>query len=165
MELDIRNLSDEYAVRRLTPEDVPAIFALSAGNTLFYEYHPPFVTEESILDDMTALPPETPADRKYYVGFFRDGELIAVLDLILGYPDDATAFIGLFMTAVSTQGQGIGSRILTRCLDFLRACGYSRVRLGVDRGNPQSFHFWTKNGFSVDPTAQSPYLVMTKSLT
>ena len=79
------------------------------------------MTKESILNDMAALPPRTPRDRKYYLGYFQGEKLIAVLDLILGYPNAATAFIGLFMMAKSEQGQGAGSRIITDCAAFLRS--------------------------------------------
>ena len=31
----------------------------------------------------------------------------------------------------------------------LREAGYSSIRLGIDKGNPQSSRFWKKNGFRV----------------
>ena len=69
--MEISRLSQRYRVRRLTAADVDAIYALSRENPLFYQYCPPFVTKESILNDMTALPPRTPRDRKYYLGYFQ----------------------------------------------------------------------------------------------
>ena len=146
--MEIRRLSQRYRVRRLTAADVDAIYALSRENPLFYQYCPPFVTKESILNDMTALPPRTPRDRKYYLGYFQEEKLIAVLDLILGYPNAATAFIGLFMMAKSEQGQGAGSRIITDCAAFLREEHFHSIRLAYAKGNPQSRAFWKKNQFT-----------------
>ena len=50
------NFSKSYHVRMLTERDIPLILALCEKNTQFYEHCPPFVTEESIRDDMCALP-------------------------------------------------------------------------------------------------------------
>lgn len=56
--MNIEILSKRCSVRRLDQRDVDSIYALCRENTVFYQYHPPFVTRESILKDMTALPPE-----------------------------------------------------------------------------------------------------------
>ncbi len=145
--MDIRKLSGQYRVRTLGDGDVDAIFALSAGNPMFYEYCPPFVTRESILADQKALPPRTTYDDKFYVGFFCGETLVAVLDLILNYPNQQTVFIGLFMLDRQFQGRGIGSEIVQGCFRYLKTLGYAYVRLGFAKGNPQSEAFWMKNGF------------------
>lgn len=38
---------------------------------------------------------------------------------------------------------------LVAVMDYLRSIGKTAVRLAIDKGNPQSTHFWTKNGFEV----------------
>ncbi len=43
---------------------------------------------------MCALPLCKSMDDKYYIGYFENGCLIAVMDLIDGYPNAGTAFIG-----------------------------------------------------------------------
>ncbi len=145
---DISAISSGYTSRLLTAEDIEAIYRLSVGNPMFYKYCPPFVTHESILRDMSALPPRTTREQKYYFGFF-DGEgLAAVMDLILGFPNDSTAFIGLFMMDKSRQGRGEGSKIISECLRFILGLGYSSVKLAFAKGNPQSEAFWRKNGFA-----------------
>lgn len=126
-----------------------ALFELMRENTLYYKYHPPFVTKESIVDDMRALPPKKGYEDKYYVGFFDENGLVANMDLILAYPENEVAFIGFFMTDVRFQKKRVGSKIIRETCACLKSLGFKKVRLGVDRGNPQSFAFWKKNGFSV----------------
>ena len=145
--MKITSLSKKYVVRRLDPEDVDIIYDMSCGNHIFYQYHPPFVTKQSILDDMEALPPGKSEEDKFYVGFFEGETLVAIMDLILGYPSDEIVYIGLFMMDVKFQGKGIGSDIICETVVCLREMGYREIRLGVDKGNPQSNSFWTKNGF------------------
>ena len=53
--MDIRLLSRKYAVRKLNINDVDIIYDMSCKNEIFYKYHPPFVTKESIIEDMEAL--------------------------------------------------------------------------------------------------------------
>ena len=143
----LSELSTTYTVRKLTERDVDAIYALSLGNPLFYRYCPPDVTRESILEDMRALPPHKTYEDKYYVGFWQQNQLLAVLDLILQYPDKRTAFIGFFMVDQSVQGRGVGTRMISELCDALHRLGYEAVRLGYAKGNQQSLSFWLKNQF------------------
>ena len=137
--MDISYLSDKYYVRRLNTDDVDAIYSLCCENHIFYKYHPPFVIKESITEDMSALPPGKDFDDKYYIGFFDNNILIAVMDLIDGYPDKNTVHIGFFMVDVKYQGKGVGSDIIQRIICALKETGYMKIRLGVDKENPQSY--------------------------
>lgn len=136
-----------FEVKRLNEVDADKILHLCKGNPLFYEYHPPLATKESILEDMSALPPHKTYRDKYYVGFYEGDLLVAVLDLILDYPQEETAYIGFFMVDASCQGQGLGSSILQEIAGSLKEIGFAKIRLAIDEGNPQSEAFWTKNGF------------------
>ena len=73
--------------------------------------------------------------------------LVAIMDLIIAYPDANTAFIGLFMMDSDYQGKCIGSLIINQCGHYLKQCGYNNIRLAIMKGNKQSFNFWIKNNF------------------
>lgn len=145
--MKIENFSDKYEVRLIADEDVETVFELCRHNRFYYRYCPPFVTEDSIRCDMKILPPGKSPDDKYYIGYFNQDKLIAVMDLIDGYPDPQTAYIGFFMTDVSVQHKGIGSEIVNELCDYLRRQCYKAVRLGWVDGNAQSESFWHKNHF------------------
>ena len=147
--MKIKDLSKTFYVRKLDKDDIELIYDLSCKNHIYYQYHPPFVTRESILDDMKALPPGKSYDDKYYIGFFENDSLVAIMDLILDYPTKGIAFIGLFMTNIQYQHKGIGSNIISEITMSLKSLGYRKIRLGVDKGNPQSYSFWSKNNFNV----------------
>ncbi len=160
--MDISLLSKKYEVRTLDINDVDTIYDISCKNEIFYKYHPPFVTKESIVDDMKALPPNKSYNDKYYIGFFEGDSLVANMDLILGYPTDEIAFIGLFMTNIHCQNKGVGSNIIGDVCNYLEQLGYKKVRIGVDKGNPQSNSFWQKNGFYI--ISENEYNVMELTL-
>lgn len=107
---------------------------------------------------MTALPPQKSCDDKFYVGFFEDKSLVAIMDLILDYPVKEIAFIGLFMTNTDYQRKGIGSKIIREVIMYLKSLGYKEIRLGVDKGNQQSYSFWRKNNFI--PIREESYILM-----
>lgn len=156
MELDL--LSDSFDVRRLDTGDIDIIYALSCKNKIFYQYHPPFVTKESIQQDMRALPQGIDYTNKYYVGFFENENLVSVMDLILDYPSKNIAFIGLLMVDLEYQNKGIGTKIVSECAKYLKKLGFNKIRIGVDIGNPQSNSFWKKNGFII--TDEGKYIIM-----
>lgn len=147
--MDIKGLSSKYVVKKLGNSDIQDIFNLCCENKLYYEYCPPMVTEESIKRDMTALPPNTKIDDKFYIGFYKEGKLIAVMDLIDGYPEQKIAYIGFFMTNVTIQKRGVGSEIISELCDCLKQKGFISIRLAWVKGNPQAEHFWLKNMFVI----------------
>ena len=65
----IADISPNYNVRKIDVADIDDVYALASKNELFYKYCPPFVSKDSILSDMEALPPNRTHDDKYYIGF------------------------------------------------------------------------------------------------
>lgn len=148
----VKQLSSHYIVQEMTAQDLALIYELAVGNPQYYQYCPPFVTRESILADMNALPPGKNFEDKFYIGFYEKEKLIAVMDVILHFPNEQSAYIGFFMMAFERQGRGIGSEIVRECTVELQREGYSLIRLAYAKGNRQSEAFWRKNGFS--PTGE-----------
>ena len=160
--MNIKLLSNTFYVRRLSIEDADLIYNLSCKNKIFYQFHPPFVTRESIQEDIRALPDGKDYNDKYYIGFFEKETLVAIMDLILDYPTKDTAFIGLFMMDFEYQNKNIGSKIISECAKYLKILGFHKIRLGVDKENPQSNAFWKKNSFVV--ADESEYILMELAL-
>ena len=148
-EINISRFSSRCTVRRMTLEDIDTVFDLLIENQPYFLCCGSQPTKESVQSDLTVGPPGIPAEQKYYLGFFRDNTLLAVTDLIDGYPEDRFAFIGFFMLRLSAQGAGEGSRLIGEMLSHLQALGYEAVRLGIDKNNTNGIRFWTKNGFEI----------------
>ncbi len=146
--MNITKLSTTYQVRRLSETEIERVLELCLGNPLFYKHCPPVATKESIAKDMIALPPGRTMDDKYFLGIYDGVKLIAVLDLILNYPNENTAFIGFFMVSAEYQKQGVGTALIKEISDCLSSNGYEFTRLGYVKGNPQARAFWMKNGFT-----------------
>ena len=145
--INFENFSTQYAVKRITQADIEQVLSLCRGNPMFYQHCPPFATKETILADMKALPDRKSMEDKYYVGFWENRKLVAVMDFIDHFPDESTAFIGFFMIDSSLQHQGVGTQIASELHQYLKSQGYRHIRLGWVKGNCQSEAFWHKNGF------------------
>ena len=166
--MNIQYLSSKYTVRDLVPADAESVYEVLKNNSIFYEYHPPMVTLESIIEDMEALPPDKGYEDKHYIGFFHVDTLVAVMDLIEHYPQPGTALMGFFAMNPNLQGQGVGTAIISDGVAYLTQLGFEKVRLGIDKGNPQSKAFWLKNNFAFTGEAYesdgSTILVMERTL-
>lgn len=145
--MKIENLSHSYRVVRFDGSDAEAVFSLYQTNPQYFDAMGDIPTLESAKADLIALPPNKAIEDKYYVGFYDEAHLVAIMDLIRGFPNEQTAFIGLFMVHASQQGRGIGSKIIADVLSHLKSLGFSRCRLGYVKTNLQSKSFWFKNGF------------------
>ncbi|MFT8890104.1 MAG: GNAT family N-acetyltransferase [Ethanoligenens sp.] len=145
--MNIKLLSTEYLVKRIKTVNIPEVFALCKSNPLYYQHCPPSITIERIQKDLTALPKGKMLKDKYYLGFYKNKSLVAIMDLICRYPNEETTFIGFFMTDQQIQGRGVGTAIMTEACQHFKKSGSSFVRLGYVKGNPQSEAFWFKNHF------------------
>ena len=145
--MEAKRLSLRYSVQTLSLCNAQEILDLYNGNPMYFEHMHSMPTLNSVKDDLTALPPGKTYSDKHYVGFYDGKTLVAVMDLIEGFPNPETAFIGLFMVNQAYQGKGVGSLIIQETLSALRTMGFSYVRLGYVETNAQSRAFWYKNGF------------------
>ncbi len=147
--MEISKIYKKYEIRKLEEKDIEKILLICNSNPQYYEYDPPFASFESIKMDMKATPPDIRIERKYYLGFFENRRLIAILDLILEYPDSTTVYIGFFMIHNQYSKKGVGSKIISSLSTYISELGYQFLELGWIKGNKQAESFWIKNGFNV----------------
>ena len=148
MKLIVNDLSSCYKVRQILEEDIYDVSSLCKGNPTYYTCIKSEPTIENIKKDWTALPPGKTMDDKFFVGFYKENQLIAIMDLITEYPDNNTVFIGFFMMNKKYQSLGIGTKIIDEAIYFLKKEGFKYVRLGYIKGNLESENFWIRNKFT-----------------
>jgi len=147
-------------MKRIVPEELSAryrvipadrcdrrdIYRLYKSNEYYFEYFSIEPTEERLYRDMTMRPDGCSAEQKHFLAYC-DGDPIAILDLIEGYPDDSICYIGLFMVRVDLTGQGIGSSMIFDLCKALGRMGFESIRLAYGKNYDKAARFWTKNGF------------------
>ena len=141
--MNIELLSSRFKVKYNEESQIDEVYELCKGNPIYYKYCPPYITVQGIKKDMIALPNGKTLEDKYYIGFYDNNKLVAIMDLISKYPDEETAFIGFFMMSQERQGKNI----ITEVCGYLKEIGFLKVKLGYVKGNSQSETFWRKNHF------------------
>lgn len=107
-------------LRPLEAQHLPAIQELIEADPNYVERvegRPPTA------DDARALLAAAPTgweDTKVVLGAFVGDTLVAVVDLLLGFPAAATAHIGLLQVHAHHQGQGLGRSTHNALLDWVR---------------------------------------------
>ena len=133
------------ALRVATPRDAPLIQALLDDDPATYallEGAPPRRDEAQLL--LAERPPGVgPRGKRVYVA-----DATCVLDLIEGFPQPTTWYLGLVFVARAARGQGLGSRLLAATLDLVTARGGEALRLAVGRDNPAARRLYARLGFT-----------------
>ena len=78
--LIISQFSNQYDVRRMTEGDVDEILNLCVQNKQYYEFCQAATSRAQILNDIRITPPGKQLSDKYYVGYYLNGVLIAIMD-------------------------------------------------------------------------------------
>lgn len=147
MKLTLENISSNYMVRTLTESDIPMIYELCKGNLTYYHYLKAEPSIDYLKKVFITFPPTKTLDDKYFVGFYKDDQLVAISDFITGYPDLETIYIGWFMVRQDLQGVGIGSELIEDLLCFFKEQSFRYVSLGCIKENTEALVFWLKNKF------------------
>ena len=144
----IETLSSEYTVKRIEEEDIIPLINLLRGNARYYRHLGIKHHARSLTDIMSELPLPDAKEKTNFVGFYgEDNKLIAILDLIAGYPEENDAFIGWFMVDAEKQGQGIGSQLFADIRATMKAQGYDYLQLRLHKNNIEAIEFWNNQGF------------------
>lgn len=96
----------------------------------------------------SALPEGKTYEDKFVYGVYASGEMVGCIDLIRGYPNEPTAFLGLLMLSEHVQRQGIGAiayQLAEKEMLAWKTC--NKIRLAVVKANDIVLPFWKKQGF------------------
>lgn len=142
-----QKLSKGYRVIKADQADFDALVALYRSNRSYFDYFSLTPTKERLVEDMTMLPDGCTKEQKYFLAYYDEDRPTAILDLIEGYPDSGTCYIGLFMVDAALHGCGVGTRIITELCVALGELGYKALRLAYGKRYESAARFWSKNGF------------------
>ena len=136
---------------RLVEADLPALSRLCQKCTAFFELvEGESATEATAEEILGPLDPDYAHGVKHVWGVQRDGEWIAVAELLQGHPGVRDWYIGLLLVDPEHRRQGLGGRFCAGILEWIARLGGSTVRLLVHQQNPEARSFWERQGFEVE---------------
>jgi ribosomal protein S18 acetylase RimI-like enzyme len=132
-------------LRRATAADAPAIQAVLASDPETWQLleTTPLRPDEAIRL-LAEVPPGVTLDRKHlWVG---DG---VVIDVVEGYPDSGTWYLGLIFVAPSARGGGLGTRLIEELCAYIAERRGTWVRLAVVADNHGARRLYDRLGFQL----------------
>ena len=138
----------QYKIKRITEKNLIDVYELCKKNTSYYKYLNMAPTIQNIREELTNLPPGKTINDLYFVGFYKENQLVAIVHFIIKWPDINTAYIGWFMVNKDMQGMGIGKKLIGELCVCLKNEGFKYVKLGCIKNNVEAISFWIKNEFS-----------------
>ena len=147
--LDIQSLGTEYDVRRIAEADISDVVGLARTNGRYYRSLGIRPSRSRLTEIVSDIAAGVEGVDSYFVGFYdREGDLVAVLDLICGYPESDDAYIGWFMVDADLQGHGVGSGIFADVRASMKAQGYDHLELKCPKASESARLFWEDQGFT-----------------
>jgi ribosomal protein S18 acetylase RimI-like enzyme len=138
-------------LRAIAPAEVDALQELIESDSGYTEritgYPPGPADAQSLL---MMRPEGLPEESKKVFGFWDDERLVAVVDLLRGYPNEHTAFIGLLQVHGQHQGRGAGAAAYREMERYVERewPEVRTLRLAVVETNAQQAQgFWVRQGF------------------
>ncbi|WP_405070563.1 GNAT family N-acetyltransferase [Kribbella sp. NBC_01510] len=139
-------------LRPIAPGDVDGLQELIESDPGYTEritgYPPGPADAQSLL---MMRPEGLPEEGKVVLGAFVTNRLVAVVDLLRGYPNDHTAFIGLLEVHWNHQGSGLGRATYEEVQRYVETSWpeVRTIRLAIVDTNARiATGFWLRQGFT-----------------
>lgn len=136
--------------KRLTLDDSDVLQSVleRAVKYSFYADGLDYVPKESAKTVLIEIPPGISYEDKYVFLISNNECPVGVIDVINGYPDLETAFIGLLLIAEDMHGHGLGRLSYEKLELFIRdELEMNKIMLAYLESNPVE-GFWSKLGYS-----------------
>ena len=124
-----------YTFHSVTSENQQAAYSIYQKNQAYFALTKETPSIEQLMRDMTVLPPSVAQEQKP----------IAIMDYLVDYPQEGTAYIGLLL--VGERRKGHGQAIYQQVEQDWRLKGISLVSLAVIEENTAGRSFWESQGF------------------
>ncbi len=139
----------EVTIHLLDEDDSPAIqevFDKSLDFMLLVDGHP--ASPDAGREEFNDLPPgKSPADLFIFGIVRREGGLAGLLEVLRGYPEENTWWIGLLLLTPEGRSRGLGAGVLQGFVNHVRSTGAASIMLGVVEENTSAHRFWSRMGF------------------
>lgn len=137
-----------YDIRKVTENDFTDVYNLQLTNPEYFssmQGHE--VTIQECIEGTRALPPGMGAEKKFYLGFYKETKLQIIMDFIMDYPNKGVAWIGLFMVDGNLKRMGLGQKVIEALMVELKSMDIKSVQLGIIEGNKVADSFWKSMKF------------------
>lgn len=140
-------LLDGYTVEKITLENLPKYEDVFYCNEKYYmitDGRP--ATKETCIETVEYCLDGYAQDN---IGFLFNGDPVACLFVLEGYPEKEILWLGLFLVHNKYKRQSIGTKCIKALIDAVEGTDITKICLSVQDNNIGGLSFWNKNGFAI----------------
>lgn len=141
----LQSYLSEYTVEIVSLSNISRYESVFYSNDEYYlltDGHP--ATRKECVDTIEYGMDDSSA---YNIGVSKNGEPVAFLSVITGYPQMTTLYIGLLLIHENFKRQSIGTTIISALHKIAYQLNFSDMQLSVQDNNIAGYSFWKKVGF------------------
>ena len=101
-----------------------------------------------VRDELSEVPTGVTLAQKWVYAVLVEGEVVAMLEGLAGYPVATTWYLGLIYVAPSARDRGLGRTLIARIGQIARDGGATTLRLAVHEHNTDARRFYDRLGFA-----------------
>ena len=105
---------------------------------------------ETAAEILGPLPERVASGTKLVFGIERAGDLVALVELLRGFPGPTDWYVGLLVLLPELRRTGLGTQVWLAVRAWIQAQGCTVVRLVVQKQNTPARIFWASHGFEVE---------------
>lgn len=151
-DINIETFSSDFETKRIKEADIADVYNLYRSNVKYYRSNNERPSKKALTKVISEIPEGADISQKYFLGFYDKDDIVAILDLITGYPNKDDAFIGWFMVKEELHRKGVGSQIIADVRASLQAQGIKHISLECGKENKDAISFWKDQGFVITQT-------------
>lgn len=99
-------------------------------------------------DFFTGAPAGIDPTTKLHLGYDLDSQLVAMAEILFGFPNPDDAYLGLLLIDPAHRGKRLGQQMLDQVCTAAKAKGATRILIAVLEENTKGHRFWSKMGFT-----------------
>ncbi len=124
---------------------VADLFRRAADYVLLESGQPPNSSQTE--DFFTGTPPGIDPATKLHFGWFEQDHLVAMSEVVFGFPNLDDAYIGLLLIDPAHRGERLGQKMLDHVFAAAKTRHAPRILIAVLEENTKGHRFWSKMGF------------------
>lgn len=147
---ELREKFSQYHIELIDGNNAVEALEVLRNNDYFIsktQNHEPLV--QDVIDDILARPQGLSIEQKTYCIIYKDKEVFALLDYLEKFPNDRSAYIGLFVLNMQFHSKGYAKELFDGLADISKNMNFTEIQLGCMIDNKAGCKFWKKNGFEI----------------
>ncbi len=139
-----------YEINIITESNCKDLLEVITSNGEYFRlFEDGTANDQTCAEMINSVPPNFDIHNKLFLGLWKHGQAVAIIDILMQYPQKNSIWISLLLVHEQMHGQGIGRTIDHALVKAAQKNGYISIQLGVIDENKQALFFWQKLDYRI----------------